>query len=140
MDNERWLVCGGRTFGRVIAPDSPSDVERAAREAALLTDQLDVLVNHFGAPSVVITGGAPGADTLADEWRVRRGYPGQVFKADWDALGRRAGIVRNTQMLTVLRVIKSAPKRVIAFKGTEGTLNMIQQAHAAGIAVSKVGW
>ncbi len=140
MTNERWLICGGRKYGVVSDRYSAADMDRAHREVLMLNDQLDILVNHFGTPAVVITGGAPGADTLADEWRTQRGYPGQVFKADWNTLGRRAGIVRNTQMLAVLRVIKAAPKRVIAFPGTEGTLNMIQQATAAGIAVTKVGW
>lgn len=137
--NERWLICGGRTYGVVGNIYSVADMDRAHQEVLALQSGLDALVRQFGKPSV-ITGGAPGADTLADEWRIERGYPGQVFKAEWDKLGRRAGVVRNTRMLTALRVIKAAPKRVIAFKGSQGTLNMIQQATAAGVTVTKVNW
>lgn len=54
---------------------------------------------------------------------------------------RRAGVIRNTQMLTVLRAVRAAHKVVIAFPGTEGTENMVQQALAAGdVEVVKVGW
>lgn len=129
---EHWLICGGRDYGRVLNPRDPADVERAARQAARLTADLDDLVLLRGFPGKVITGGAPGADTLADEWRSRRGYAGQVVKADWDRLGRRAGIVRNTQMLTILRAIKVARKAVIHFPGGDGTANMVAQALAAG--------
>jgi len=137
---ERWLVCGGRKFGVVSDRYSAADMDRAHREVTLLNQTLDGLVIARGFPSVVITGGAPGADTLADEWRKGRGLPGQVLKADWDGKGRRAGIVRNTQMLAVLRSIRDARKLVIAFPGTEGTLNMIQQATAAGVEVYRAGW
>lgn len=135
ITTERWLVCGPRDYGVAKDIRDPRDVERARLEAERLQVDLDDLVIQRGFPAVVITGGAPGADTLADDWRRSRGYAGQVFKPDWDAQPRRAGIIRNTQMLTLLRAIRASRRVVIHFPlhpTTPGTVNMIQQALAAG--------
>lgn len=47
----------------------------------------------------VISGGARGADALAERYAEEHNIPLQVFKADWDTYGRRAGFVRNQQMI-----------------------------------------
>ncbi len=67
-----------------------------------------VLLSHN--PSVVIHGGAHGADDLADRWARATMTPTKVYRPDWDAYGKRAGIVRNEHML-----LDSKPDVVIAF-------------------------
>jgi hypothetical protein len=52
---------------------------------------------------------ARGADTLAEEWAKVRGIP---CTADWDDLGRKAGPIRNAQMLR-----KGRPELVVACPG-----------------------
>src|SRR5512146_256267 len=77
---DRVLVCGDREW-----------------------DDFDLIYERMGGlpeGSVVIHGGARGADKLAGRAAKERGHKVQVFVADWDKLGKSAGPRRNSQMLT----------------------------------------
>ena len=109
----RVLVCGGRDFQ-----------DRVAVHQAL--DDLDAA---YGV-SLVIDGGATGADKLAAEWAWMSNKPNRCFPADWKTYGRGAGPIRNKQMLD-----EGKPDLVLAFPGGRGTANMVKQAQAAGVRV-----
>lgn len=47
----------------------------------------------------VISGGANGADTLAERWAKEQQYPFQAYYAEWDSFGRKAGPIRNSKMV-----------------------------------------
>lgn len=47
----------------------------------------------------IITGGARGADQLAERYALEHGYKSVVFKADWEKHRKAAGFIRNTEML-----------------------------------------
>lgn len=130
----RVLVCGGRTYGVPPVDAVPADIERAERERTFLVRSLDRL--HAKYPvTLLIHGGAHGADTLAGLWARTRGIPVQpcpVPKEDWDRYGKRAGRIRNLYMLTEHR-----PERVVAFPGHNGTAHMVEIAEAAGVHVWK---
>jgi hypothetical protein len=57
------------------------------------------------------------------------------FPADWGTFGKRAGPIRNKQMLE-----EGKPDLVIAFwdGNSPGTKNMIDQAQAKGISVKVI--
>lgn len=112
----RVLVCGGRNF---------DDID-------MLYNVMDYFDGDERIIDMVIHGGARGADTLAGNWTRFRGREEVVCPANWDSLGRRAGIVRNNTML------KLKPDLVIAFPGGKGTASMIGLAKAAGIEVHEV--
>ena len=107
------LVCGGRDFD-----------DRAGLFAAL--DRL----HAARAFSVVIAGGARGADTLAVEWATDRGVPTEVYMAEWERLGRKAGPIRNQRMLD-----EGKPGLVVAFPGGRGTAGMVALSREAGVDV-----
>jgi len=46
----------------------------------------------------VVCGGAKGVDTLGKNWAVDRGIPVKMFPADWEAHGKAAGPIRNSEM------------------------------------------
>ena len=73
-----------------------------------------------------------GADRLADAWCARRQVAVIRVPARWSALGRRAGAVRNQQMLELYR-----PALLVAFPGHLGTADLVLRARAAGIQVWK---
>ncbi len=73
-----------------------------------------------------------GADRLVDAWCTWRQVPAIRVPARWSALGRRAGAVRNQQMLDLYH-----PALLIAFPGHLGTADMVLRARAAGIPVWK---
>lgn len=108
----RLLVCGGRDF--------------VDREAAFR--YLDGWVEGGAKVDVVIHGAARGADTLAGEWAAARGIPVLEFPADWKTHGKKAGPIRNQQMLD-----EGKPNFVVAFPGGAGTADMVGRAKAAGL-------
>ena len=67
------------------------------------------------------------------QWAEARGIAHQVFMADWDGLGSKAGPIRNQQMLD-----EGRPDLIVAFPGRSGTDHMKRIARAAGIEVVEV--
>ena len=107
------LVCGGRKCW----------------EWAKIARALDGILEERPI-GVVITGGATGADTVADSWAETRGIQRVICPAPWNgSAGRGAGHIRNSFMLSF------QPDIVVAFPGGVGTRNMINQAQEAGIPV-----
>lgn len=110
----RVLVCGGRDF---------DDWE-------LLSHSLIVLSAQFGRKLMIIHGGARGADRLAANWAFNNRMEAEAYPADWNRHGRKAGPLRNQQMLDDGR-----PEYVAAFPGGRGTADMVRRAKSAGIHV-----
>lgn len=107
------LVCGGRNF----------------KDALTLGSWLGGIHKGHGI-TLLIHGGAKGADFMAGEFAKWAGIPVMVFNADWGKHGRAAGPIRNAQMIA-----EGAPDLVVAFSGGRGTADMISKAKAAGIPV-----
>jgi len=65
-------------------------------------DALDAAFDEFGQ-LIVVNGIAPGADSLAHQWAHldERGCVPEHHPADWAGLGRRAGFVRNAEMVAL---------------------------------------
>ena len=81
-------------------------------------------------PSVVIHGGARGADISADVCALAFGIDVEVYPADWAKHGKAAGPIRNAQMLR-----EGRPDAVLAFPGGRGTADMVRRAKRAGVPV-----
>jgi hypothetical protein len=107
------LVCGGRNFN----------------DALTLGSWLGGIHKDHGI-SLLIHGGANGADKMAGEFGKWQGIPVKEYPADWQKHGKAAGPIRNRQMLE-----DGKPDLVIAFAGGRGTANMIDQARKAGVKV-----
>jgi len=108
------LVTGGRDF--------------TGREA--LFNVLDRL--HAENPvTMIIHGGAKGADALAGEWAKARGVSENVLKPDWSK-GRHAGLQRNGDML------EEKPDLVVAAPGGKGTADMVAKARRKGFRIIPV--
>ena len=106
------IVCGGRDF---------TDCEFVF--AAL---------DHFNKKhpvSLVIEGGAKGADAIGALWAKHNKIDCWKVTADWDKHGKAAGHIRNRLMLDL------EPDAVIAFPCGKAAANMVQQATAAGVKI-----
>jgi|SRR5215467_1384782 len=113
----RVLVCGSRTW--------------TTRNVVWLV--LDGLRMGIGDDPdfVVIEGGARGADECAREWCHAWHFEPETYPANWQALGKAAGAVRNQQMLR-----DGKPDVVWAFRmpgESRGTDDMVRRARAAGV-------
>lgn len=94
-------------------------------------DELDnILISNFRklnvfdhVDTIVISGGAKGTDTLAEQFADHYGFKKEIYPADWDQHGRSAGYIRN-------KLIIEAADEVIAFwdKVSKGTKHSIKLA------------
>tara|TARA_Y100000296_G_scaffold5824_2_gene7185 strand:+ start:93 stop:488 length:396 start_codon:yes stop_codon:yes gene_type:complete len=125
----RVLVCGGRDYDN--------------REE--LYAVLDWIDNSWEGPgtigpiTVIISGHARGADSLAEQWAKDREVSLDIYPAEWDVYGKSAGFIRNQQMID-----EGLPDLVVAFSGGKGTINMIKLSNQANIPLYNVrdpmGW
>ena len=104
----RVLVCGGRYYQQ--------------RDMVWLA--LDMLHAERGV-SVVVHGGATGADSLAGAWALHVG----LLEERYEILPGEGGFRRNTRMLACSR-----PDLVVHFPGGNGTRDMVMKASAAGVS------
>ena len=113
----RVLVCGGRNY------NDQARVERVLGEI------------HEATPiTVIIEGGAEGADKLAFRWAAQGNRAGsETYEAKWHVEGRAAGPIRNARMLE-----EGQPDLVVAFPGGRGTADMVRKARGAGVRVIEV--
>lgn len=49
--------------------------------------------------SLVVSGGAKGADILGEKWANENNIPTLIFIPDWDKFGKRAGFIRNEDII-----------------------------------------
>jgi hypothetical protein len=88
---------------------------------------------HHGV--IVVHGGADGADRLAGQVAMRRGWKVEVYPAAWDEKGPKAGPLRNQEM-----VDEGADICLAFFKdgaANKGTADCVKKAEKAGITVRK---
>ncbi|MEQ8694464.1 MAG: DUF2493 domain-containing protein [Gammaproteobacteria bacterium] len=112
----RVLVCGGSSY----------------QDQAAVFRELDRL--HNDQPlSLVINGGARGADYLASQWAKQREVPLRVFRADWQQFGEQAVFALNEQMIAQTR-----PEVILAFPGGDVTADMCRRAELSSIRVVRV--
>jgi hypothetical protein len=81
----------------------------------------------------IISGGAPGADKLAERYAFEKKLPITVLRADWQTHGRKAGMLRNKEILEICT-------HVIAFWDgkSRGTANMIQCAAYKNLKIVRI--
>jgi hypothetical protein len=105
------IVAGGRDF---------DDYE-------LLCRKLDIILKNQ-TEVVIVSGAARGADTLGERYAKERGYPVHPFPALWNKYGRRAGFIRNAEMLNYSDAL------VAFWDGkSRGTAHMIKIAREKGL-------
>jgi hypothetical protein len=133
----RALVCGGRDFANDVRPgyQGPQHTFVIATLDRILhpivTDDMATWLPPDG--TFIIAGAARGVDKAAIDWAVVNWVPFQEYPADWEKYGKRAGYVRNKQMLE-----EGKPDLVIAFPGGKGTAMMVKIAREAGVPVEEV--
>lgn len=127
----RILICGGRDFNDWDSFGLPllTALRYHMYEYAGWSGTTPLPLQDF----VIISGGAPGADTLAIQWANYNNVPFEVYPALWNVHGKSAGFIRNQQMID-----EGKPDLVISFPGGNGTKDMITRAMKHNIKVIKI--
>lgn len=109
----RIIVTGGRDY---------FDKEKLFRVLDLLN------------PSYVAVGDcSTGADKFALEWCQEKNIQYKLYVADWEGLGRKAGPIRNQEMVET-----NQDCVCVAFPGGRGTANTVDHARACMLVVLQV--
>lgn len=99
-------------------------------------------LSKFPPGTIVVHGAARGADTLADEVAKSLGFevrPYPVTKQDWEEIGKAAGVLRNSKMLTEEHPDKDGRAFTWCLGFSEnlaesrGTKDMVKKTERAGI-------
>lgn len=128
----RVLVCGGRKYSDYM----------------IVNTVLLALHTTKGPITVIIQGGATGADRLGKDFAVRNKIEVEEFVPAWGDLSHTGAVIktghfgkydalaghrRNQKMLD-----EGKPDLVVAFKGGTGTADMVGRSKRAGIEVLEV--
>ena len=81
--------------------------------------------NNEGDIMSIVSGGAPGADTLAEKLARELNVQMIVFKPDWTTYGKAAGIRRNTDIVNASTHMIAFPSR--KGKGTQDSIRKAQK-------------
>lgn len=115
------IIAGGRDFD----------------DYALLERSLSNILRNIDKSTItVFSGQAKGADYLGERWAKAQSPRISVrwFPAKWDTHGKKAGMLRNQEM------IDAGATHLVAFwdQKSKGTADMIKRATKAGLAVRVV--
>lgn len=95
---------------------------RTFNDYSLLCEYLDKI--HEREPIThIVSGGAKGADKLSEKWAVEHDIETIIFIPDWGTFGRKAGFMRNQDIIT------TSDKVLALWDGeSAGTKNSIELA------------
>ena len=69
---------------------------RSFNDYSLLENKLK---EYLSKVELVVSGGATGADSLGEQWAKNNNIQTLIFPANWDKYGRRAGFIRNEDII-----------------------------------------
>ena len=95
--------------------------------------RLEEVLNELNQIECIISGGAKGADRLAEVYADANGIPKKIFPAQWGTHGRAAGMIRNKDIV-------DASDLVIAFwdGASRGTKHTIEYSKKKGVPVKVI--
>ena len=77
--------------------------------------------------TLLVSGGAKGADTLGEKYANEHDIPTLIFKPDWEKHGKAAGMIRNTD------IVNNADTVIAFWDGeSKGTKDSISKAEKLG--------
>lgn len=83
----------------------------------------------------VISGGAPGVDTLGEQWAKKHNIPITILAASWQLHGKAAGPIRNQEMADYAEAL------IAIWDGkSSGTKDMINRSGKMGLRVYVLTW
>ena len=122
MEKYRIVICGGRHF---------NDYEQLKTTITYFLKQRKIEIENVE----IVSGHCQGADMLGEQYAKEYGLNLTIFPADWQRYKRKAGPIRNKQMIEY--IMQTENKAVIAFvsENSKGTKQTVLLAKRAGIFV-----
>jgi predicted Rossmann fold nucleotide-binding protein DprA/Smf involved in DNA uptake len=86
----------------------------------------------------IVSGGAKGVDAMAEDYAKAHGFPTRIFRADWDRHGRRAGFLRNRDIVAncdMVLAIHDGESR-----GTQMTIDIAKRQERPTVVLYPEDW
>jgi hypothetical protein len=101
---------------------------------SIIKDQISKLENKYNFKiNSIISGGAKGIDTFAEDYSKKYNYNFKLYPAYWDTFGKKAGYIRNVEMA------KNADILLAIWDGkSKGTKHMIDIAKKENLIVDLI--
>jgi hypothetical protein len=107
---------------------------RSFNDYSILEKELNFLNETIGIDTIV-SGGAAGADSLAEQYADSLKIPTQIFMPNWKLHGKSAGVIRNQS------IIANSEYCIAFWDGkSKGTLSSIRFAEKEGIPVKIINF
>ena len=74
----------------------------------------------------IVSGGARGVDTMAEEFAIENGIPFKKFEPQWDYYGKAAGPIRNRAIMECVTHVLALPSCVCSI-GTKSAIKMARK-------------
>ena len=118
-----FTIAGGRDFDDFFSADE--FIKKIFKESGVVKKR-DI---------VIISGGAKGADKIAEDFSKKYELKNIIMNANWDLNGKAAGHIRNKEMAS--KSLEFGERTLIAFWDgkSRGTKNMIENANKMKIDV-----
>lgn len=91
----------------------------------LFGETIIYILQVWGIPLEVISGGAKGADTLGEKWANENNIPTIIFYPDWEKHGKAAGPIRNKDIISAATHVLAFPSRT--GRGTQHSIRLAQE-------------
>ena len=106
---------------------------RSFNDYDLLSFVLDEYYELSGNNLILVSGGALGADSLAERYSIEWSLPICIFKPDWTRFGKSAGYIRNKDIVNFA-------DEVVAFwdgksKGTKHTIDLAERQNKTLVVI-----
>ena len=99
------------------------------------TALLETTMNKFNDITLVVSGGAKGADTLGEHWAKSHNIPTKIHYPEWNKYGKSAGFIRNKL------IIQDADIIIAFWNGhSRGTANSIDIAKTSNKPIIIIGY
>lgn len=66
----------------------------------------------LSTPNLIVSGGARGVDSLAENYALEHNIPTKIYKPDWSK-GKRAGLERNTDIINISTHVLALPTKIV---------------------------
>ena len=108
---------------------------RGFSDYSFLSQKLEAYIkSHPDCRFIIISGTAKGADSLGERFAKEKGIEVKRFPAEWTKYGKRAGYLRNSQMLDFALESEGESVLMAFWDGrSKGTKHMIESAEKAGL-------
>lgn len=106
MGNMKLAIIGSRTFN----------------DYNLLVSTLEQYKSKI---TLVVSGAAKGADSLGEKWAIKNNIKTLIFPADWEKYGKRAGFIRNEDIIKNCDCVIAFWDRIS--KGTAHSLSLCEK-------------